>query len=423
VRQLMDKLETAQRQARAAQTALTAREAVDAATHNELAQLRAKVNRLREEMVQATDRTTRLLEGAGDEATTRAAAQQQLAAAEAALWESRTEAATLRSELWRAEQRLRKGEGEAAARAAERFLKVRVEAESDALRDDPREVYVRVLEHDLHTERAAVEQLRQEVAHAHYMEAQTQHLLHEARKQQTQVRGMRNPSLSGCMICALCDTLACSKGRGRGVVRLLTCPALILSGVTAMHDGPAGEAARSGVGVPAAHRPARAASPGDGGVRARLRVLIEDIIGSNALGHALHHALMRVDLQHVLISSAWRRRRLERLGPKCHQTAHLRVALGHLMSAVEHLQRRPRTRRPQPLHRKAHLSLRDRLWPASQIHSRGLVLGSGESNPSLSLYWSLGTKAASQCQSQLRCVVTVVKAATNAHRVTRTMSE
>jgi hypothetical protein len=33
-----------------------------------------------------------------------------------------------------------------------------------------------------------VEQLRQEVAQAHYMETQTQHLLHQARANQTQVR-------------------------------------------------------------------------------------------------------------------------------------------------------------------------------------------------------------------------------------------
>ena len=276
----MDKAETAQRKAHAVQTALAAREAADAATHCELAQLRAKVNSLRGEVVQATDRTTRLLEGGGDEAATRAAAQEQLAAAEAALWESRTEAQTLRSELWRAQQSLHKGEGEAAARAAEKFLKVRVEAESDALRDDPREVYIRVLEHDLQAERGAVEQLRQEVAHAHYMEAQTQHLLHEARKQQTQV-GVRAISIP-VRLHALCDTLAVPElGLGWLSSGCSLALPLVLSGVTAMRGGPAGEAARAGVGVPAAHGPARAASPGDGSVRvrAKVRILVIEVVG------------------------------------------------------------------------------------------------------------------------------------------------
>ena len=41
-----------------------------------------------------------------------------------------------------------------------------------------------------------MEQLRQEVAQAHYMETQTQHLLHQARANQTQVRPYTSVSCS-----------------------------------------------------------------------------------------------------------------------------------------------------------------------------------------------------------------------------------
>ena len=79
-----------------------------------------------------------------DEAAARAGAHAQLAAAEAALWESRAEAIQLRSELWSAEQSRREQTREAAERAA-----AAAGGGEEELSAGPREVFIRVLEYDL----------------------------------------------------------------------------------------------------------------------------------------------------------------------------------------------------------------------------------------------------------------------------------